>query len=69
MLKSTPEYVTVHLQNLSDRQPKAGPELVARHRRERRARMSRVAASFYHGLGFRRKDETSEASNEARPAI
>ena len=68
MYKTTPEYVSIHLQNLSDKPPKAGPELVARYRRERRARIRRLAANIYHSLPLRHKEETAETSNQAHPA-
>ena len=52
MLNSTPESVAAHLRDLADKPPKAGPELMARCRHERRLRLRRVAVSVLRVLPF-----------------
>ena len=57
MLRSTPEYVQAHINNLassatSGEIARHRIEAVAQLRRERRARLSRFAASVYRSLPF-----------------
>ena len=57
MLRSTPEYVQVHISNLTSSAASGEIarhrfEAVARLRRERRARLSRFAASVCRSLPF-----------------
>ena len=57
MLRSTPEYVQAHINNLTSNATSGEIarhriEAVARHRRERRERIGRLAASIYRSLPF-----------------
>jgi hypothetical protein len=57
MLRSTPEYVQAHISSLkttggSGEIGRHRMEAVARHRRERRERFARLAASVYRTLPF-----------------
>jgi hypothetical protein len=54
MLTSTPEYNTVHQQDLTAlaNQP-AAAEAIAKRRRDRRARIRRVAATVYNAIPLR----------------
>jgi hypothetical protein len=54
MLTSTPEYNTVHQQDLhaSANQPGAAAA-IAKRRRDRRAAIRRVAATIYNAIPFR----------------
>ena len=57
MLRSTPEYVQAHISSLkttdgSGEASRHRMEAVARHRRERRERIGRLAASIYRSLPF-----------------
>jgi hypothetical protein len=52
MLKSTPEYVSAHVRGLADKPLNAGPELIARYRRERRQKRALFAAAVYRAIPF-----------------
>ena len=70
MLNSTPEYVAAHQQELADKPLKAGPELIARYRAERRLKRRRFAAKVLRVLPFVRPVAGGEvATIEPDPAI
>ena len=66
MLKSTPEYVAAHRSDLADKPPKAGPELIARYRRERRHKRALLVGAIYRAIPFINKPSRTEAIQTAR---
>jgi hypothetical protein len=70
MLRSTPEYVQAHISNLktndgSGEASRHRMEAVARHRRERRERLRRYAATVYQALrSWGTVDETVPATGD-----
>ena len=72
MLRSTPEYVQAHINNLTSNATSGEIarhriEAVARHRRERRERLSRLAASIYRSLPFASKAVEAEPAPTKAP--
>ena len=68
MLYSTPEFVAAHLQDLADKPPKAGPEAIARYRRERRQRRLRSVVAIVGAIPLlKRAGEARVASGESKP--
>ena len=65
MLNGTPEYNTVHQQNLTAlaNQPGAAAA-IARRRRHRRAEIRRVAARAYHAIVLRAAKKTQKLRSE-----
>ena len=70
MLRSTPEYVQAHISNLktiagSGEASRHRMEAVARHRRERRERLKRYAATVHQALHFwGTVDETAQVTGD-----
>ena len=73
MLRSTPEYVQAHISNLktndgSGEASRHRMEAVARHRRERRDRLRRYAATVYQALrSWGTVDETVQVTGDGLP--
>jgi hypothetical protein len=66
MLKSTPEYVAAHRRDLADRPPKAGPELIARYRRERRQKRALLVSAIYRAIPFVNRPSRTAAVQTVR---
>ena len=70
MLKTTPEYMSAHLRDLTAMAPTARTAEAMAHRRdERRLRLSRLFATIYRATPFANKARESEvAPSEPKPA-
>ena len=70
MLKTTPEYVSAHLRDLTATAPTArAAEAMTRRRDERRRRLSRFVATIYRATPFANKARDTEvAPSEPKPA-
>ncbi len=70
MLKTTPEYMSAHLRDLTATAPTArAAEAMAHRRDERRQRLSRFFATIYRATPFANKaHETEVAPSEPKPA-
>ncbi len=70
MLKTTPEYMSAHLRDLTAMAPTPRTAEAMAHRRdERRRRFSRLFATIYRATPFANKARESEvASSEPKPA-
>ncbi len=70
MLKTTPEYMSAHLRDLTATAPTArAAEAMAHRRDERRQRLSRFFATIYRATPFASKaHETEVAPGEPKPA-
>jgi len=70
MLMNTPEHIQAHINNLktndgSGEASRHRMEAVARHRRERRERLKRYAATVHKALRFQGTvDETAQATGD-----
>ncbi len=70
MLKTTPEYMSAHLRDLTATAPTArATEAMAQRRDERRKKLSQFAATIYQATPLANKArETDVAPSEPKPA-